>query len=128
MLKKVSQVLLYNSFTRYINFVIILNDCSCIVLDLFASSSHSILASSLNMTPDHIEAARVFVETLALSKKHAHQTVVDVPPPDGDICTPAMLHDVLTFKWLNGAVSMCLVLTKLSFVLHNLIEFFCLCM
>ncbi|XP_073360653.1 uncharacterized protein [Aegilops tauschii subsp. strangulata] len=72
--------------------------------DLFASSPHSILASSLNMTPDHIEAARVFVETLASSKKHAHRTVVDVPPPDGDICTPAMLHDVLTFKWLNGAI------------------------
>ena len=80
------------------------------------------------MTPDHIEAARVFVETLASSKKHAHRTVVDVPPPDGDICTPAMLHDVLTFKWLNGAVSMSLVLTKLLFVLHKLIEFFCLCM
>nr|XP_045089533.1 uncharacterized protein LOC123497247 [Aegilops tauschii subsp. strangulata] len=72
--------------------------------DLFASSPHSILASSLNMTPDHIEAARVFVETLASSKKHAHRTVVDVPPPDGDICTPAMLHDVLTFKWLNRAI------------------------
>ncbi|KAF7075217.1 hypothetical protein CFC21_080006 [Triticum aestivum] len=72
--------------------------------DLFASSPHSILASSLNMTPDHIEADRVFVETLASSKKHAHRTVVDVPPPDGDICTPAMLHDVLTFKWLNGAI------------------------
>nr|XP_020180203.1 uncharacterized protein LOC109765843 [Aegilops tauschii subsp. strangulata] len=70
--------------------------------DLFASSSHSILASSLNMTPDHIEAAKVFVETLASPKKHAHRTVVNVPPPDGDICTPAMLHDVLTFKWLNG--------------------------
>ncbi|XP_020164530.1 uncharacterized protein [Aegilops tauschii subsp. strangulata] len=70
--------------------------------DLFASSPHSILASSLNMTPDRIEAAKVFVETLASSKKHAHKTVVNVPPPDGDICTPAMLHDVLTFKWLNG--------------------------
>lgn len=76
------------------------------------------------MTPDHIEAARVFVETLASTKKHAHRTVVDMPPPDGDICTPAMLHDVLKFKWLNGAVSMSLVLTKLSFVLHNLIQFF----
>ncbi|XBH78195.1 hypothetical protein VPH35_104528 [Triticum aestivum] len=76
--------------------------------DLFASSPHSILASCLNMTPDHIEAARVFVETLASTKKHAHRTVVDMPPPDGDICTPAMLHDVLTFKWLNGAISMSL--------------------
>ncbi|KAF7044866.1 hypothetical protein CFC21_054036 [Triticum aestivum] len=71
--------------------------------NLFASSPHSILASSLNMTPDHIEAARVFVETLASTKKHAHRTVVDMPPSDGDICMPAMLHDVLTFKWLNGA-------------------------
>ena len=58
------------------------------------------------MTPDHIEAAKVFVETLAASKKHAHQTMVNVLQPDGDICTPAMLHDVLTFKWLNGALSM----------------------
>ena len=80
------------------------------------------------MTPDHIEAARVFVETLASPKKHAHRTVVDMPPTDGDICTPAMLHDVLKFKWLNGAVSMSLVLTKISFVLQNLIEIFCLCM
>ena len=70
------------------------------------------------MTPVHIEAARVFVETLASTKKHAHRTVVDMPPPDGDICTPAMLHDVLTFKWLNGAVSMSLFLTKPSFVLQ----------
>ena len=58
------------------------------------------------MTPDHIEAARVFVETLASTKKHARRTVLDMLPPDGDICTPAMLRDVLTFKWLNGAVSM----------------------
>ncbi|KAF7081131.1 hypothetical protein CFC21_085103 [Triticum aestivum] len=71
--------------------------------NLFASSPHSILANSFNMTPDHIEAARVFVETLASTKKHAHRTVVDMPPPDGDICTPAMLNDVLTFKWLHGA-------------------------
>ncbi|KAF7031969.1 hypothetical protein CFC21_043207 [Triticum aestivum] len=72
--------------------------------DLFASSPYSILESTLNMTPDHIEAARVFVETLASTKKHAHRTMVDMPPPDGDICTPAMLHDVLKFKWLNGAI------------------------
>ncbi|XBI05426.1 hypothetical protein VPH35_133590 [Triticum aestivum] len=71
--------------------------------NLFASSPSSILASTLNMTQDHIEAARVFVETLASTKKHAHRTVVDMPPPDGDICTPAMLDDVLKFKWLNGA-------------------------
>ncbi|KAF7101514.1 hypothetical protein CFC21_102835 [Triticum aestivum] len=70
--------------------------------DLFASSPYSILASTLNMTLGHIEAARVFVETLVSTKKHAHRTVVDMPPPDGDICTPAMLHDVLKFKWLNG--------------------------
>ncbi|XBI68879.1 hypothetical protein VPH35_048025 [Triticum aestivum] len=61
-------------------------------------------ASSLNMTPDHIEAARVFIETLASTKKHAHRTVDDMPPPDGDICPPAMLHDVLAFKWLHGAI------------------------
>ncbi|XBI77993.1 hypothetical protein VPH35_087765 [Triticum aestivum] len=72
-------------------------------VNLFASSPYSILASTLNMTPDHIEADRVFVETLASTKKHAHRTVVDMPPPDGEICTPAMLHDVLKFKWLNGA-------------------------
>ncbi|XBI68870.1 hypothetical protein VPH35_048016 [Triticum aestivum] len=72
-------------------------------VNLFASSPHSILASSLNMTTDHIEAARVFVETLASTKKHAHRTVVDMPPPDEDICTPAMIQDDLTFKWLHGA-------------------------
>uniref|UniRef100_A0A8R7V8W4 Ubiquitin-like protease family profile domain-containing protein n=1 Tax=Triticum urartu TaxID=4572 RepID=A0A8R7V8W4_TRIUA len=27
-----------------------------------------------------------------------------MPPPDGDICTPSMLHAVLTFKWLHGAI------------------------
>ena len=98
-----------------------LTEGNYIALGLFASA-HSILASPLNMTRDHIEAAKLFVETLASSKKHAHRTVVNVPPPDGDICTPAMLHDVLAFKWLNGAVSMSLFLIELSSVLQKLIE------
>jgi hypothetical protein len=82
-----------------------LTQCNYIIVGLFASP-HSILASPNNMTPDHIEAAKVYIETLASSKKHLNDTVVSVPEPDGDICTVEMLHQVLNYKWLNGAVSM----------------------
>jgi hypothetical protein len=69
------------------------------------------------MNPDHIEAARVFIEKLASSKKHLADTVVQVPEPDGDICTVEMLHQVLHYEWLNGAVSM--------FILNNTCKLLC---
>jgi hypothetical protein len=75
-----------------------LTEDNYIVLGMF-TSPHSILASSHNMTLHHIEGAKLFVETLASSKRCAHRTVVNVPPLDGYICMPAMLHDVLTYKW-----------------------------
>ena len=80
------------------------------------------------MDENHIEGARVYIDTLADSPKHCKQTVVHMTGIGGETCTAEMLQAITSGDWLNGAVSMSLVLTKISFVLHKLIEIFCLCM
>lgn len=65
-----------------------------------------VLASTDYLTDEHIEAARVYIQTLTSSHKHLKDHVVRVAELDADICTVEMLRAIIDYEWLNGAVSM----------------------
>lgn len=55
------------------------------------------------LTPEHIEAAVIFVQKLASTEKHARNTVFKV---EEDTCTAHMLRDIVNYEWLDGAVTL----------------------
>ena len=65
---------------------------------------------------DHIEAAKVYIRTLADSEKLCSKTVVHMTGIGGETCTPDMLEAIISKKWLLGAVSISINL--LSFTCH----------
>jgi len=54
---------------------------------------------------DHIEAAKVYIRTLADSEKLCSKTVVHMTGIGGETCTPHMLEAIISKKWLHGGVS-----------------------
>ncbi|KAM3258664.1 hypothetical protein ACQJBY_050445 [Aegilops geniculata] len=52
---------------------------------------------------DHIEAAKVYIRTLADSKL-CSKTVVHMTGIGGETCTPEMLEAIISKKWLHGSV------------------------
>ena len=67
--------------------------------------NYAVIVSTEFIDPEHVEAASVYINTLMKNDKHKKDTVVRVPPPDGDICTAEMLADIIQNKYLCGAVS-----------------------
>ena len=67
--------------------------------------NYAVIVSTEFIDPEHVEAASVYINTLMKNDKHKKDTVVRVPPPDGDICTAEMLADIIQKKYLCGAVS-----------------------
>ncbi|XP_044454293.1 uncharacterized protein [Triticum aestivum] len=59
------------------------------------------------MDENHIEGARVYIDTLAHSPKHCAQTVVHMTEIGGETCTAEMLQAITSGQWLNGAVINC---------------------
>ncbi|XP_020169546.1 uncharacterized protein [Aegilops tauschii subsp. strangulata] len=53
---------------------------------------------------DHIEAAKVYIRTLADSEKLCSKTVVHMTGIGGETCTPEMLEAIISKKWLHGGV------------------------
>ncbi|XBI08071.1 hypothetical protein VPH35_135867 [Triticum aestivum] len=51
---------------------------------------------------DHIEAAKVYIRTLADSDKLCSKTVVHMTGIGGETCTPEMLEAIISKKWLHG--------------------------
>ncbi|XBJ06151.1 hypothetical protein VPH35_024804 [Triticum aestivum] len=66
-----------------------------------------ILLSTDFMDENHIEGARVYIDTLAHSPKHCAQTVVHMTGIGGETCTAEMLQAITSGQWLNGAVINC---------------------
>ena len=54
---------------------------------------------------DHIEAAKIYIRTLADSEKLRRKTVVHMTGIGGETCTPHMLEAIISKKWLHGGVS-----------------------
>ena len=54
---------------------------------------------------DHIEAAKIYIRTLADSEKLRRKTVVHMTRICGETCTPHMLEAIISKKWLHGGVS-----------------------
>ena len=65
---------------------------------------------------DHIEAAKIYIRTLADSEKFRRKTVVHMTGIAGETCTPHMLEAIISKKWVHGAVSISINL--LSFSCH----------
>ncbi|XBI19276.1 hypothetical protein VPH35_060845 [Triticum aestivum] len=53
---------------------------------------------------DHIEAAKVYIRTLADSENLCSKTVVHMTGIGGETCTPEMLEAIISKKWLHGGV------------------------
>ncbi|XBJ07027.1 hypothetical protein VPH35_012604 [Triticum aestivum] len=53
---------------------------------------------------EHIEAATVYIQTLARSEKLCTKTVVHMTGIAGETCTPHMLEAIISKKWVHGAV------------------------
>ncbi|XP_073355563.1 uncharacterized protein [Aegilops tauschii subsp. strangulata] len=53
---------------------------------------------------DHIEAAKVYIRTLADSEKLCSKTVVHMTGIGGETCTPEILEAIISKKWLHGGV------------------------
>ncbi|XBI32247.1 hypothetical protein VPH35_055721 [Triticum aestivum] len=51
---------------------------------------------------DHIEAAKIYIRTLADSEKFRRKTVVHMTGIGGETCTPHMLEAIILKKWLHG--------------------------
>ncbi|XP_037440987.1 uncharacterized protein LOC119308948 [Triticum dicoccoides] len=66
-----------------------------------------VLLSTDFMDENHIEGARVYIDTLADSPKHLKQTVVHMTGIGGETCTAEMLQAITSGDWLNGAVINC---------------------
>ncbi|XBJ26968.1 hypothetical protein VPH35_004300 [Triticum aestivum] len=66
-----------------------------------------VLLSTDFMDENHIEGARVYIDTLADSPKHCKQTVVHMTGIGGETCTAEMLQAITSGDWLNGAVINC---------------------
>ncbi|XBI63217.1 hypothetical protein VPH35_043686 [Triticum aestivum] len=56
---------------------------------------------------DHIEAAKIYIRTLADSEKLRRKTVVHMTGIGGETCTPHMLEAIISKKWLHGGVINC---------------------
>lgn len=70
------------------------------------------------MDENHIEGARVYIDTLADSPKHCKQTVVHMTRIGGETCTAEMLQAITSGDWLNGAVSMRIILCSYTLMLY----------
>ena len=66
-----------------------------------------VMISTDHITEDHIEASRVYIQTLSKSRKHRGQTVAIMPGVGGDSCLTRQLQAVIDRQWLNGAVRIC---------------------
>ena len=53
---------------------------------------------------DHIEAAKVYIQTLAELEKLCRKIVVHMTGIGGETCTPDMLQAIISKKWLHGGV------------------------
>ena len=69
---------------------------------------------------DHIEAAKVYIRTLADSEKLCSKTVVHMTGIGGETCTPEMLEAIISKKWLHGGVSISNNLLSCTCHLHKL--------
>ena len=73
------------------------------ILGLFGI--RDILINTDYITEDHIEAAKVYIQTLSDSEKLSRKTVVHMTGIAGETCTPDMLQAIIAKKWLHGGVS-----------------------
>lgn len=64
--------------------------------------ANEVLIDTNAMTPAHIEAAVIFIQTVIASEKQLKDSVCKVKNP-GDVCTAKMLQDILHHEWLDGA-------------------------
>ncbi|KAI4994199.1 hypothetical protein ZWY2020_029247 [Hordeum vulgare] len=76
-----------------------------ILKDAITNGTRSMITDYI--AEDHIEAARVYIETLTNSSKHRKQTVVYMTRIGGETCTAEMLQAITSREWLIGAVINC---------------------
>ena len=73
------------------------------ILGLFGI--RDVLINTDYIIEDHIEAAKVYIQTLADSAKLSRKTVVHMTGIAGETCTADMLQAIIAKKWLHDGVS-----------------------
>ena len=103
------------SYKLFLSFhVHFINSIFVTILDLFGIRAAMINTDYIN--EEHIEAAMVYIQTLARSEQLCTKMVVHMTGIAGETCTPHMLEAVISKKWLHGVVSISINL--LSFPCH----------
>ncbi|KAE8781664.1 hypothetical protein D1007_45055 [Hordeum vulgare] len=60
--------------------------------------------STDHITKDHIEASKIYIQTLSKSSKNRRKNVVIMPGLGGESYTTEQLQAVIDHEWLNGSV------------------------
>ena len=77
------------------------------------------MISTNYINEEHIEAAKVYTQTLADSEKLCRKTVMHMTGIGGETCTPDMLQAIISKKWLHGAISICINLLSCTCHLYK---------